>query len=157
MKFTFSTWLIWAVVLLIQNFAFTFVSRARSSGSLKRHLVASIGSNGVWFLSQTIIFSQMFKIMKGDYGLKTAIFVGVYYTAFTVTGSILAHYWALKTEKGKSRVGAFKDEAKFTLKEGELIRSVMRYVVPASAMSNGPNPISDQLQTSSVPSQGGRF
>ena len=43
-------WLLWAVNLLAQNFCFTFVSRARNSGSLKRHVVAAIASNGVWML-----------------------------------------------------------------------------------------------------------
>jgi hypothetical protein len=51
-----NTWIIWAGVLLAQNFSFTFVSRARNSGSLKRHVIAALASNGVWFWGQGIVF-----------------------------------------------------------------------------------------------------
>jgi hypothetical protein len=100
------TWLYWAPVLIAQNFAFTFVSRARNSGSLQRHLIAGIASNGIWFISQIIIFSKMFKMMTGDYGVAAAIGTATYYTAFTLVGSLVAHYWSLKNEKGKAAVGA---------------------------------------------------
>lgn len=100
------TWLYWAPVLIAQNFAFTFVSRARNSGSLGRHLVAGIASNGVWFVSQIIIFSKMFSMMTGKYGIGMAVFTAIYYTLFTLLGSLLAHYWSLKNEKGKAAVGA---------------------------------------------------
>lgn len=49
------TWILWGVLLIIQNMSFTLVSRARNSGSIKFHAVASVGSNGVWFASQAII------------------------------------------------------------------------------------------------------
>jgi hypothetical protein len=118
---SFKMWCVWAIVLIIQNFAFTFVSRARNSGSIYRHMVASIFSNGVWFLSQIIIFSQMFAMMTGKYGLKTAIFVGAYYTVFTMAGSLLAHYFSLLNEKGKGAVGANKKYHQVTAEEwGEL-------------------------------------
>ena len=37
----------WALLLILQNMAFTWVSRARNSGSLGYHAIASICSNGV--------------------------------------------------------------------------------------------------------------
>jgi hypothetical protein len=120
-----STFFIWAFVLILQNFAFTFVSRARNSGSIKRHMVAAVFSNGVWFLSQIIIFEQMYRVMKGTYGLGMAIFVGVYYTVFTMMGSLIAHYYALRNEKGKARIGAYKDVATFTKAEGDILRVVI--------------------------------
>jgi hypothetical protein len=101
-------WLLWAPVLVAQNFAFTFVSRARNSGSLRRHMIAAIFSNGVWFLSQIIIFSVLFQAMTGKLGWRLQIAAGIYYTVFTMAGSLLAHYWSLKTEKGLARVGAYK-------------------------------------------------
>lgn len=116
------SWVLWAFLLILQNFAFTFVSRARSSGSLKRHVVAAFFSNGVWFVSQVIIFTTIFAMIKGDYGIAKSIFAGIYYTIFTITGSVLAHYWALKTEKGKSAVGANKLYAQITTKEWELVK-----------------------------------
>ena len=111
------SWLLWGFILILQNFAFTAVSRARNSGSLARHAIAGIFSNGVWFVSQIFIFNQMFSMMTGKYGLKMAIFTGFYYTALTLSGSILAHYYALKTEKGKSAVGANSKYAQITKEE----------------------------------------
>ena len=104
------SWLIWAPILIAQNFAFTFVSRARNSGSLKRHMIAGVFSNGVWFASQTIIFRALYETMTGRYGLFKAIMTGVFYTTFTLIGSLLAHWWSLKSEKGLARVGAYKKE-----------------------------------------------
>ena len=117
------TWLIWAPVLVAQNFAFTFVSRARNSGSLKRHLIAGIASNGVWFVSQIIIFSKMFAMMTGKYGLGMAIFTALYYTAFTLLGSLVAHYWSLKNEKGKSAVGASAKYAQIPIDEWQKVKA----------------------------------
>jgi hypothetical protein len=113
----FSQWFLWAFVLILQNFAFTFVSRARNSGSLKRHLIASIFSNGVWFISQLIIFNQMLAIMTGKYGTRMAIFTSAFYTVFTMVGSLTAHYYSLQNEKGKAAVGASKKYAQIPTEE----------------------------------------
>jgi hypothetical protein len=118
---SFWGWLLWGVILIAQNFAFTFVSRARNSGSLARHAVAGVASNGVWFLSQTFVFRQMLAMMTGKYGVGMAIFIGLFYTTLTLAGSILAHYWALHTEKGKSAVGASKKYAQITKDDWERI------------------------------------
>lgn len=117
------SWIIWAVLLIAQNFAFTFVSRARNSGSLKRHLIAGIGSNGIWFLSQIIIFTKMFAMMTGKYGVQMAVFTGLFYTAFTLLGSVLAHYFSLKTEKGKSAVGATSKYAQIPVEEWNKVKT----------------------------------
>jgi len=109
-----SIWIIWAVNLLAQNFAFTFVSRARSSGSLKRHVIAAIFSNGIWILQIQILFGAMMDYLTGKHGILPQVGVGLYYTVFTVAGSIAAHSWALKTEKGKGAVGANKKYAQIT-------------------------------------------
>lgn len=112
-----TSWVLWGIVLVAQNWAFTFVSRARNSGSVKRHMVAAIFSNGIWFVSQFFIFTKMFAMMTGKYGVSMAIFTGVYYTGLTLAGSILAHYIALKTEKGKSSVGANKKYAQIPVEQ----------------------------------------
>lgn len=118
-------WALWAFVLILQNFSFTFVSRARNSGSLKKHLVAGIFSNGIWFASQIFAFSAIFSILTGKYGIGKAMAAGVFYTAFTLTGSLLAHQFALKTEKGKTRVGAHKDVAEFNTFEGAVLKAIV--------------------------------
>lgn len=131
-NFTFITWVAWAILLIAQNFAFTFVSRARNSGSLKRHMMASVMSNGIWFLSQTIIFSQMFNIMTGRYGLPLAIFTGLYYTCWTMGGAMLGHAISLRTEKGKGAVGANKKYAQIRVEEWETLKAELAQLKEAS-------------------------
>lgn len=118
-----SSWVLWAFILIAQNFAFTFVSRARNSGSLKKHLTASVLSNGIWFVSQIFAVGAFMSILSGQFGVGKAIAAGVFYTVFTILGSLLAHQHALKTEKGNARVGAHKDIATFTKEEGDFIRN----------------------------------
>ena len=110
-------WLVWAVFLVWQNYAFTFVSRARNSGSLKRHLVAAIQSNGVWFVQMLFVFSAFINIIRGKYGVGLAVFAGVFYTVFTMAGSIYAHYRALRKEHGMTAVGANKRYAQIPVEQ----------------------------------------
>lgn len=115
-------WIGWALLCIAQNFAFTFVSRARNSGSLRKHMVAGLFSNGIWFVGQLFAVSAFMSILSGHFGLGLAVLAGIYYTLFTLTGSLMAHQYALKTEKGTARVGAHKDITIFTQAEGDLIR-----------------------------------
>jgi len=120
-----ASWALWGVILVLQNYAFTFTSRARNSGSLARHAIAGVFSNGVWFISQTFIFSRMFAMMTGKYGTWAAIGTGAFYTALTLAGSISAHYFALHTEKGKSAVGSNKKYAQITTEEWTEVKKVL--------------------------------
>jgi len=110
-------WFIWALNLLAQNFMFTFVSRARNSGSLKRHVVAAIGSNGVWILQFQIMLGPMMDYLNGKHGPLAQVGVGAFYTFFTVAGSVVAHHWSLKNEAGNSAVGANKRYVQITREE----------------------------------------
>ena len=102
------TWIIWAIVLIAQNASFTLVSRARNSGSLGFHTIASVLSNGIWFASFFIVLDKLEDAKKAagtDWGL--VIWTGLFYTAFTVIGSVIMHYVSARwLEKGKRRVGA---------------------------------------------------
>lgn len=115
----------WAAVLFAQNYSFTYVSRARNSGSLWRHLKAAIFSNGVWIFSQILMLGPMFDMLTGKHGHGMQTVAGLVYTASTVSGSVIAHVVAQKIEKGKDRVGAHKDVAQFTAAEGEKIRMLL--------------------------------
>jgi hypothetical protein len=96
---------VWAVLLLVQNFSFTLVSRARNSGSIAYHAVAAVGSNGVWFAAQFILISNFIQIIKTADWL-TGVLIGLFYTFFTVIGSISSHYVCMRwIEKGKRAVG----------------------------------------------------
>lgn len=100
------TYVAWAALLILQNAAFTWVSRARNGGSLGYHAVAAMGSNGIWFVSQFILVDQMVRILRsGSWGEAAA--VGLFYSACTVAGSVGMHWLSLRyLEKGKRRVGA---------------------------------------------------
>jgi hypothetical protein len=101
-----SSWIIWAIFLLAQNFSFTFVSRARNSGSLKRHMIAALLSNGIWFGSQLILLTDVINMIKGSSGIGMAFLAGLFYTVVTMAGSLWAHKICLKNEEGKDAVGA---------------------------------------------------
>ena len=115
-------WALWAVILIVQNFSFTYVSRARNSGSLMRHMKASVFSNGVWFFSQMIIFGKLYKYMTGEYGFPMAMFTALFYTVFTMGGSLFAHWHSMRSEKGKAAVGASKHYAQIPVQEWEEIK-----------------------------------
>jgi hypothetical protein len=81
----------WAVLLLLQSAANTFVSRSRNSGSYQLHLYASWASNGVWVSQQFISFGIFYKLMQsGTWPERAAI--AVFYTVVTSTGSVGWHY-----------------------------------------------------------------
>ena len=116
------SWLIWAVILFFQNISFTYVSRARSSGSLLRHFKASIFSNGIWIFSQIIMLGAMFDNLTGKHGHAIQIASAAVYTVACVSGSIFAHYLAMKTEKGKNAVGFNKKYAQIPVEDWEALR-----------------------------------
>lgn len=90
---------LWPVALLgfVQNVAFTFVSRGRNSGSLGYHLLASIFSNGIYAM---LLFVSIDMIAEAKSAPLSFLAV---YTLATMSGSIFAHWLALRLERGKSR------------------------------------------------------
>lgn len=94
----------WALLLVVQTAAFTWVSRARNSGSLLYHGVASVFSNGIWFVSQFILIVS---VLKPDMPMRDLVLAGAIYIASTVTGALLMHWVSMKyLETGKRKVGA---------------------------------------------------
>ena len=86
-----------AAFLFLQNVSFTFVSRGRNSGSLAYHLVAAVFSNGLYVVN--LLFSIKLLTDPETIG---ALFVAVY-TLATLSGSVFAHWLALRVERGKAR------------------------------------------------------
>lgn len=119
-------WLCWAVMLVWQNYAFTFVSRARNSGSLSLHMKAAAQSNGVWFIQSLFVYSAFLKIITGEYGLFKAFVAGVFYMLFTMSGSFIAHMRALKKESGLNAVGANKKYAQIPIGEWEQVQRIIK-------------------------------
>lgn len=94
----------WFVLLVIQNAAFTWVSRARNSGSYGYHAIAAVCSNGVWFVSQFLLIGM---VTKPGMSITEITVLGVIYISGTVSGSVLMHYISIKyLEKNKRKVGA---------------------------------------------------
>lgn len=81
-------WGLWAVLLMLQNAANTWVSRARNSTSLKYHAIAALFSNGVYFAN---LFVGVNKI-TASHSAWMMTFTVVFYSAFTMFGSVLSHY-----------------------------------------------------------------
>lgn len=100
------SWALWGLFLLIQNASFTFVSRARNSGSYTLHAAAAVCSNGIWIASQFVSLGIIVDAIKtGTWGERVRI--GLFYTTFTVAGSVLMHWVGVNfIEKGKRKVGA---------------------------------------------------
>lgn len=96
----------WALFLILQNAAFTFVSRARNSGSYTLHAIAAVASNGMWIASQFVSLNILLDaIHRGSW--PHALAIGMFYTTFTVSGSVLMHWVGVTyIEKGKRKVGA---------------------------------------------------
>jgi hypothetical protein len=95
---------LWSILLIFQTAAFTWVSRARNSGSYAYHAIASVFSNGVWFASQFVLIGA---IVSPNMNLNIALMMGAIYVASTVTGAILMHWLSINyLEKGKRKVGA---------------------------------------------------
>jgi hypothetical protein len=94
----------WFFLLVVQNAAFTLVSRARNSGSYGYHALAAVFSNGVWFASQFLLIGM---VAKPGMPAAEAFKLGAIYVAATVTGSVLMHWFSVNfLERGKRKVGA---------------------------------------------------
>lgn len=94
----------WFLLLVLQTAAFTWVSRARNSGSIGYHAIASVFSNGIFFVTNIILIGMV--TLQG-LTLTALVGMGLIYVAGTVTGAVLMHYVALRwLEKGKRKVGA---------------------------------------------------
>ncbi len=97
-------WLSWGAILFAQNAAFTWVSRARNSGSIGYHAVASVASNGIWIASMYFVVDKLLQA-KGDGWAMLS--VGAFYTVCTVAGATFMHWFSMRhLERGKRRVGA---------------------------------------------------
>lgn len=98
--------LYWAGLLLLQNASFTWVSRARNSGSDWYHALASVFSNGIWFFAMYFTFDFIDQIRAG--GLREAVLFGGVYTVTTVVGSVAAGWFLRRyVERGSRRVGHY--------------------------------------------------
>ena len=104
-------WIMWGLLLLAQNAAFTWVSRARNSGSDLYHGIAAVFSNGIWLVASFFTFDTVWMAAKdGNYAL--AVPAGIMYIIFTVTGSVvMGKFLRRYVEKGNRKVGHYEENA----------------------------------------------
>ncbi len=94
-----------AIVAFVQNMAFTWVSRSRNSGDPTYHRKAAYCSNGIWFLTNILIWKQVWTAIETGSWLHL-VAAGVAYCIATSEGSVFMMKRLLRSEKGKQRVGA---------------------------------------------------
>jgi hypothetical protein len=96
--------ILWFLLLVLQNAAFTWVSRARNSGSIGYHAIAAVFSNGIWFVSQFLLISM---VAKPGMPLEEITLYGIVYVLGTVIGSLLMNWISMRyMESGNRKVGA---------------------------------------------------
>lgn len=96
-------YIIWAFVLILQNFSFVLVSRARNSNNIWYHAVCSLASNGVWFLQNILLLGNVLDVFRTGAWWQM-VWIGIFYTTFTMLGAISAHYFALRWVEKRVRV-----------------------------------------------------
>ena len=95
-------WILWGVALMLQNASFTWVSRARNSGSIPYHATASVFSNGIWIASMYYVVGKI----QAAVSLSDRLSVIAFYTACTMAGSVFMHWFSMRyLERGKRKVG----------------------------------------------------
>ena len=98
-------WVVWGVLLLLQNASFTWVSRARNSSSISYHAIAAIFSNGVWIVNQFVLVNKFIDVKRSG-NVPLLISTCAFYTVLTVVGSVSMHSFLMAhIEKGKRRIG----------------------------------------------------
>lgn len=88
-------WIIWGVLLFLQNAAHTATSRSRNSKSLMYTGIASVFSNGIWFASQFYIVNQLIKVKDNAPAFIATL---VFYIILTVAGSVASHWYMMRFE-----------------------------------------------------------
>jgi hypothetical protein len=92
---------IWVVMLAIQQFSFTVVSRARNSNSVIYGGIASAFSNGIWF-AQTIYMTGNFMEIIKNSDFNEALFMGFVYVSVNTVMSVVAQKVCMRWfERGK--------------------------------------------------------
>lgn len=74
-----------------------------------------------------ILLGPMLDGLVGKHGRLLQFETAAVYTAATVSGSLFAHFWALRTEKGKSAVGASKLYAQIPVAEWKAVQEAMAH------------------------------
>lgn len=89
-------WIVWGLLLILQNASHTASSRAKNSRSLWYSAGTGVFSNGVWFASQFFIVNMLVGAKDDPLQL---VAVSVYYVAMTVAGTVASHWYLMRLEQ----------------------------------------------------------
>jgi hypothetical protein len=92
-----TSWVIWALVLVLQNAAHTVTSRARNSDNLRYSSIASVASNGIWIISNLFMVGNIVAAQT----VPEKVALVIFYVICTVAGATGAHWYAIKLERRK--------------------------------------------------------
>lgn len=88
-------WLIWGILLFLQNAAHTATSRSRNTKNLWYTGIASVFSNGIWFASQFYIVNMLITVKDKPAAFVTTL---IFYIALTAFGSVASHCYLMRFE-----------------------------------------------------------
>lgn len=88
-------WLIWGILLFLQNAAHTATSRSRNTKNLWYTGIASIFSNGIWFASQFYIVNVLIAVKDNPHAFITTL---IFYIVLTAAGSVASHAYLMRFE-----------------------------------------------------------
>lgn len=85
----------WCFILAVQQFSFVVVSRARNSNNLWYGGIASVFSNGIWFLQYLFLTDGVMKVLK-DSDWTEATKMGILYVLVNAVFAVLAQKVCMK-------------------------------------------------------------
>lgn len=89
------SWMVWGVILILQNATFVAVSRARNSDRLGYHAITNVGANGVFIISQFFALEKISTALTSkDWWLASGIFV--FYVIMNLIGGLVTHHQLMK-------------------------------------------------------------
>lgn len=120
-------YVLWAILLVLQNAAFTWVSRARNSGSDLYHGIAAVFSNGIWLVATFFTFDKVFYAAITDGFTLEVGGASLLYVACTVSGSVYTGKFLRRfVERGKRQVGHYDDKEQRIVQLEDQVRLVAR-------------------------------
>ena len=97
------SWLLWAILLLLQDAATTVLTRAVASRSLRWHAAASVCANLVYVLGFLFLIENLLEVLRSG-SAWCVIGVTVFYVTFATVGSVGAHFLSMRwLENGTTR------------------------------------------------------
>jgi len=85
----------WSLLLAVQQFSFVVVSRARNSDNLWYGGIASVFSNGIWFMQSLLLTDGMIKVLR-DSDWTTATKMGILYVTVNAVFAVIAQKVCMK-------------------------------------------------------------